>query len=114
MRTRLLYIHVALIAVAVNGGGCENLQASAKAKPIPTLPVSARPANTNGLSAEQISQGARLCVAKCVRCHPLYDPNFYNDTQWSTWMTKMSRKAHLKAAQEQLLREYLGAFRRPE
>ena len=114
MKPRLLCTHAALIVVAVNGGGCENLQASAKAKPIPTLPVSARPANTSGLSAEQISRGARLCVSKCVRCHPLYDPSFYGDAEWSTWMTKMSRKAHLKAEQEQLLREYLGAFRHPQ
>jgi hypothetical protein len=33
--------------------------------------------------------------------------------QWRYWMTKMSKKAHLKAEQEELVSRYLGAFRAP-
>ena len=86
---------------------------SAGTHQVPTLPPSVRPTSTAGLTSEQVNKAAKLWIAKCARCHPLYDPGFYNDVDWGSWMTKMSRKAHLKAEQEELLRIYLGAFRAP-
>jgi hypothetical protein len=99
--------------MALAGGevGCES-QAPAKRKSArATLPVNARPANTAGLSEAEMNQAARLCTAKCVRCHQLYDPAGYTDAEWESWSAKMTRKAHLKPVQAELLWAYLGAFR---
>jgi hypothetical protein len=101
----------AIIAAVVGEMGCESPAPSARTKRIPTLSVDARPANTAGLSTEEINRAAKLFVGKCARCHPLYDPTPYNDVEWGNWMTKMSKKAHLKAEQAELLSRYLGAFR---
>ena len=84
-----------------------------KALAKPTLPLDARPAAGSGLSDEEITRAAKLTVNKCVRCHQLYDPAQYSDADWTTWMRKMSRKAHLKPDQTQLLSHYFDAFRPP-
>jgi len=55
--------------------------------------------------------GAKLALNKCVRCHQLYDPKAYNDSDWRVWTMKMSRKAHLKPDQEELLSRYFEGFR---
>ena len=77
----------------------------------PSLPLDARPSAGAGLSADEISKAAKLSVNKCVRCHQLYDPVQYTDAVWASWMGKMSRKAHLKADQTELLSRYFEAFR---
>lgn len=87
--------------------GVPRVKASSK----PTLPLDARPAAGSGLSDEEITRAAKLTVNKCVRCHQLYDPAQYSNTDWITWMGKMSRKAHLKPDQTQLLSRYFDAFR---
>jgi hypothetical protein len=108
---RLLW-GLAAVLVAVGGEvGCQSPKGAASARHLRTLPPSARPPITAGLSTEDVSQGAKLVVAKCARCHPLYDPNAYTDVQWDLWMIKMSKKAHLKTEQQELLSRYLGAFR---
>ena len=91
--------------------GCQNPNRSAHAKRIPTLPASARPENTTGLSVDEVNKGAKLFVGKCARCHPLYDPRPYTNTEFNHWMMKMGKEARLKPAQEDLLERYLGAFR---
>jgi len=66
---------------------------------------------TAGLSEAEIGQAVKLCTAKCLRCHALYDPAAYTDTEWHSWTEKMTTKAHLKPQQAELLWRYLGAFR---
>ena len=60
--------------------------------------------------------GARqLYIAKCARCHKLYDPAPYSDAEWRMWMTKMSKKAKLDPNQEQELTQYIeNVIRKPQ
>lgn len=51
--------------------------------------------------------GRTLYLNKCSKCHKLYDPARYSDTQWQGWMEKMSRKAKLTPKQEKLLEDYI-------
>jgi hypothetical protein len=99
-------------AIALSGWGmaCRGVP-RAKATSKPTLPLDARPAAGAGLSDEEISRAAKLSLNKCVRCHQLYDPASYSDADWTAWMGKMSRKAHLKSDQTKLLSRYFEAFR---
>ena len=77
----------------------------------PFLAANAVPPNTAGLSADDITQGAKLHIAKCARCHKFYDPAAYTDAEWRLWMAKMSKKARLTPDQEAVLSRYLDAFR---
>lgn len=56
----------------------------------------------------------KLYVTKCARCHKLYDPSKYSDAEWQKWMTKMTKKAKLTPAQEEVLTQYIEqAIRKP-
>jgi hypothetical protein len=109
MRRFPLFCVVVLLLVGW-GIGCRAAARTTSSSKV-TLPREARPAPRVGLPAEEIKQAARLCTNKCLRCHKLYDPAQYSDTEWRSWMTKMSKKAHLQPDQEDLLSRYLGAFR---
>ena len=63
------------------------------------------------MSAAEIKEARKLHIAKCAKCHKLYDPAKYDDAEWSKWMTKMSKKAKLKPAQAELLARYLNTVR---
>ena len=63
------------------------------------------------LSPTELQDGRKLYTAKCAKCHKFYDPAKYDDDQWRSWMTKMSKKAKLKPAQAELLSRYLGNSR---
>ena len=57
----------------------------------------------------------KFYVAKCSKCHKLYDPAKYNDADWSHWMERMTRKAKLNAEQSAALTEYLRqTYRTPQ
>ena len=64
-----------------------------------------------GLAPDEIRQAAAIYNLKCARCHKFHDPANYDNAEWKSWMTKMSRKARLNPEQEQLLSRYLGALR---
>lgn len=68
-------------------------------------------AGTVDLTATELKAGRRLYVAKCARCHKFYDPAKYSETDWGTWMEKMSKKAKLKTEQKELLSRYFETFR---
>src|SRR5262249_54413254 len=75
------------------------------------LSADARPAPRPDLSATEVDRGANICLNKCVRCQKLYAPAQYSDSEWRSWMTKMTKKAHLTRDQAQLLGRYLDGFR---
>ena len=56
-------------------------------------------------------EAKKLYVAKCAKCHKLYDPAGYGDEQWAGWMEKMRRKARLSPEQYDLLLRYLASLR---
>lgn len=113
MMHRILLAIVAALALTMWVVGCQSAAAVTKASSKPALPLDARPTPRAGLSAPEINRAGRLSVAKCVRCHQLYNPAAYGDAQWRSWMTKMSKKAHLKLDQAELLSQYFEAFRAP-
>lgn len=101
---------LAVIAVAVAFAACQGPAHGGGDKgTVPVLDPAA--ASAAGLSPQEVSDGARLCTAKCVRCHKFYSPAAYSESDWQRWMRKMSKKAKLDPAQEKLLTRYLGAFR---
>ncbi len=64
-------------------------------------------AGSSSTPADPIAAGQKLYINKCAKCHKFYDPAKYSDADWNVWMSKMSRKAKLKAEQEQLLSRYI-------
>src|SRR6266576_925637 len=96
--------------VALMVGGLVWLAPARCADSKPFLPP-ANPPNPMGLSADELNQAARLYTIKCAKCHKFYNPADYNDAEWHTWMTKMSKKARLKPSQQDLLSRYLDNFR---
>ena len=64
-----------------------------------------------GLSAQDVTDASRLYTTKCMRCHKSYEPAAYAQPEWSGWMVKMRKKAHLAPGQEKLLSRYLDAYR---
>lgn len=65
-----------------------------------------------GWSQKDTHRASALYALKCGRCHKFYDPAAYSAEDWNTWMRKMSKKAKLEPAQEQLLSEYLSIARK--
>ena len=100
---------VFLVALALIG--CRTPPAS-----LPELGVSANGREGEGhgpLSPAEVSQARQLYLNKCARCHKFYSPALYSEAEWPVWMHKMSRKAKLDPAQEELLSKYLDGFRAP-
>jgi hypothetical protein len=100
--------------VALTGAGLPSCASSSPSRrgPAGPLPVAdSDAARAVGLTDVQADEARNLYSAKCIRCHKSYDPHAYTDTQWQSWMTKMSRKAHLDAQQKDLLGRYLQAVR---
>ena len=64
------------------------------------------------LTDEEVTAARALYIAKCSSCHKFYPPASYGETQWNSWMRKMSRKAKLEPTDEETLRKYLSLFRR--
>lgn len=110
MRFGLLTILVVLV-VAAGLVGCQTSRSHGRVagKSFPMLDAAS--ASTAGLSTNEVSDAIQLGNTKCIRCHGFYDPTAYNDAEWQTWMTRMSKKAHLAADQRELLSRYLAAIR---
>jgi hypothetical protein len=70
------------------------------------------PAGARQPPADAANPARRLYIAKCAKCHKLYDPAGYTEAEWRGWMVKMSRKAKLKPGQEESLSQYLESLRR--
>ena len=111
MMHRSIFSLIAALVLAGWAMACQSAAVGTKPASKPTLPRSARPAPGPGFSTDDINRAAKLCANKCVRCHQLYDPSAYGDTEWRSWMTKMAGKAHLKTDQQELLSRYFDAFR---
>lgn len=42
------------------------------------------------------SEGAKIYIRNCGKCHEFYEPSKYTQAEWDKWMTKMRRKSKLK------------------
>ena len=65
------------------------------------------------LSPKETADARKIYVAKCAKCHELYDPKAYTATEWVDWMKKMGKKSKLKPEQLQLLVRYTDTLRPP-
>jgi hypothetical protein len=106
MRRAILGITAAFLLAAVLAG-CRSVGAAGGGDTLPP-PL---PPGTAGLAEAELLRARDLYVAKCAKCHRFYPPANYADSDWTTWMDKMSRKSKLRPDQEELLSRYLGAFR---
>ena len=59
----------------------------------------------------EVKAARKLNVVKCARCHKLYSPTAYAETDWLKWMEKMRGKSKLKPEQSDLLTRYFEALR---
>src|SRR5580765_1662363 len=71
-----------------------------------TVPLPA-PERAGELRPEELQEGNRLYTIKCAKCHKFYNPADYDRAEWHMWMTKMSKKAHLTADEQNRLARYL-------
>ena len=106
-----LILAIVVVAVAAEVIGCKSSQTVSRNETARALSQMDDAARVAGLADEEIARAQKLYIAKCARCHKFYDPVKYNNAEWHSWMTKMSKKARLKADQEQLLSRYLDTFR---
>jgi len=102
---------VVMCAWAVTFAGCETTPSSGRTTSDTAPELDTAAATAAGLQTEDLVNAKALYVAKCARCHKFYDPAHYSDSEWQSWMSKMSRKARLQPEQEQLLSRYLQAYR---
>ncbi len=65
------------------------------------------------LTPKETVAARKIYIAKCAKCHELYDPKAYGDADWATWLEKMSRKSKLKPEQIALLVGYTETLRKP-
>ena len=107
----MMRYYLLCVLVGLAGAGCAGSAHGAQDFKSRLPAVDAAVAQSAGLKAGQIEEASKLYTAKCLRCHKSYDPRSYSDKQWQTWMSKMSRKAHLDSGQQDLLTRYLRAVR---
>jgi cytochrome c5 len=110
LKRLLRWSQCALALVAIALAGCKSSLSAAQSRGA-TVPPSDELARAAGMPEPEIASARQLYTTKCARCHKYYDPSQYDDQEWQTWMRKMSKKAHLKADQQQLLSRYLETFR---
>ncbi len=114
----------ALYAKRTNGGG-RSAGASASSKPVKSAGATAdmsepvkdvTPVVTKfqaGLSADRIRRGREVFLSSCAECHRLYDPAFYNATQWANTLGSMRGKAKLNSSQYEELQTFVRTLREP-
>jgi cytochrome c5 len=101
------------LPVVLAAAGCATSSSLSNANVPEAHPrVVAQRVQAAGWSAKDIHRASALYALKCGRCHKFYDPAAYNAEDWNMWMRKMSKKAHLEPAQQELLSEYLAASRK--
>ena len=65
------------------------------------------------LSPKETADARKIYISKCAKCHELYDPKTYPDSEWAVWMKKMGKKSRLKPEQLQLVERYTDTLRKP-
>ena len=64
------------------------------------------------LNEQDLGSAREIYRSKCSKCHEFYLPSSYTEADWSKWMKKMRRKAHLNERQFQLLSEFTAEMRK--
>ena len=108
----LLAAFIILAAVAVGFTGCRTSIAGHQMEAGPSLAEADALARAAGFAEEEIVAAKKIYLAKCAKCHKLYDPASYANTEWESWMQKMGKKSKLKPEQYDLLARYLDTLRK--
>ena len=61
-----------------------------------------------------LREGYTLFVSQCGKCHEYNSPGAYSEDDWTDILHKMARKAHLKEGEEEKVRRYIFAKKKPE
>lgn len=62
-------------------------------------------------SSRDTSEGKKIYLHNCSKCHKFYPPANYSQPEWDKWMTKMRRKSKLKSADFDKVLEYTQTLR---
>ena len=60
------------------------------------------------------SEGKKIYVRTCAKCHEFYPPTDYSQPEWDKWMAKMRRKSKLKSADFDRVEEFTKLLRNGE
>ena len=111
MFTRFLLRWALPAVVFVIAAGCATTsQGNATVREARPQEIAAR-VQGEGWTKSDVHRASELYALKCGRCHKFYDPAEYDAEEWSLWIKKMSRKAKLEPAQQEVLMRYLAAAR---
>jgi hypothetical protein len=66
------------------------------------------------VTVQSLKEGYRLYTVNCVRCHELYKPLEYSESDWIEIIPGMARKAHLDSKQEEKICCYILSKREAE
>lgn len=69
---------------------------------VPQMPAPPKETNT-----ARIAQGKGLFEDNCAKCHQLFKPSDFTQTEWAPILTSMQPKAELDNDQMDLVRDYL-------
>ena len=72
----------------------------------PALIANARP---DHVDAEQLQNGHRLFVSRCLECHTLPPVTKYSRDEWPYLVSRMSNRANLSASDQSAIIAYLRA-----
>ena len=60
------------------------------------------------------SEGAKIYIRNCGKCHEFYTPSKYTQAEWDKWMVKMRRKSKLKPADFDQVQQFTQTLRHGE
>lgn len=58
------------------------------------------------------SEGGKIYLRNCAKCHELYSPTDYSQAEWDKWMVKMRRKSKLSANDFQAVQDHTQGLRK--
>jgi hypothetical protein len=105
------FLRKVALPVVVVASGCATTSNSDSSIPEAHPRVIAARVEHAGWDRKETRAASATYALKCGRCHKFYDPAAYNESDWNMWFRKMSRKANLEPAQQEVLARYLAAAR---
>lgn len=64
------------------------------------------------VSQEQLEQGRKLYVGRCIECHTLPNISYYSDKEWPRIINWMGHKSHLSDQEREAVLAYILAARK--
>jgi mono/diheme cytochrome c family protein len=80
-----------------------------KFTPPPVSPVLIANARPDHVDAEQLQNGRRLFVSRCLECHTLPSVTKHSPGEWPHLVSRMAARANLSASDQEAITVYLRA-----